>query len=432
MRRIGPLRLLGLLPLLVSSPAAATLFEAEQRIADAVDVAVPDGLALLARTVNINSGTMNFAGIRDVGEVFAEEFGELGFTLEWVDGAEWGRAGHLLAERPGEAGAPHVLLIGHLDTVFELDSPFQKYRVLPDSMAQGPGVIDMKGGIVVMLLALQALAANDVLDEVFVSVVLTGDEEKSGRPLAKARQHLLEAADRADIALGFEDGDGDPKTAVIARRGAERWMLRTAGKPAHSSLVFREDVGSGAIYEAARILAAFHDELRGEEFLTFNPGSIVGGTTVSFDGDESRGTAFGKANVVAESTLVVGDLRTLSLEQRDRARREMLRIVSSHHPQTKAEIEFGDGYPPLAPSAGNRRLLELLSAASRDLGLGSVEPVDPAKAGAADVSFTAGRVDMALDGLGLMGTGGHTVEETADLRTLSTQAKRVAILLYRL
>jgi len=420
------------LPLLVPGPGRAELFESERRIAAAVDAAVPDGLALLARSVDINSGTMNFEGIREVGALFRAEFEELGFSARWEDGAAWGRAGHLVAERPGNGSGPRVLFIGHLDTVFEPDSPFQRYEALPDSMARGPGVIDMKGGIVVMLLALRALAENDALEDLSISVVLTGDEEKSGRPLSLARRDLLSAAGGADAALGFEDGDGDPRTAVIARRGSEGWTLRTAGVPSHSSQIFQEDVGSGAIFEAARILAAFHDSLGGELHLTFNPGAIVGGTTVTFDREESRGTAFGKSNVVAESTLVAGDLRALTVAQRDRAREKMRRIVAANHPGTRAEIVFHDGYPPLAPTAGNRQLLALLDRASRDLGLGSVEPVDPARAGAADISFTAGHVDMALDGLGLMGTGGHTVEETADLRTLSGQAKRVAILLFRL
>jgi glutamate carboxypeptidase len=110
----------------------------------------------------------------------------------------------------------------------------------------------------------------------------------------------------------------------------------------------------------------------------------------------------------------------------------MKRIVARHLPRTSATIAFDDGYPPLSPAAGNRRLLALYDRASQDLGCGPVEAVDPARAGAADVSFTEGRVEMALDGVGLMGSGGHTVEETADLRTLPSQAKRAAVLLWRL
>jgi glutamate carboxypeptidase len=404
----------------------------ERRAVMEVDRAVPAALDLLERAVNINSGTMNFDGVRAVGRLFEPELTGLGFQTRWVDGATWGRAGHLLAQRDGTEEAPRILLIGHLDTVFEKDSPFQRFERLSDSSAAGPGVIDMKGGAVVMLLALKALREAGVLDQLSFQLVLTGDEEKSGSPLTLARSDLVQAAEWAEAAIGFEDGDGDPRTAVISRRGTTTWILRVAGRAAHSSQIFRTDIGSGAIYEAARILSTFHDSLSEEALLTANPGLIVGGTTVTYEGDFSRGTAFGKTNVIAESTTVAGDLRAISLEQRERAKERMRRIVAAHLPHTTARIEFTDGYPPLAPSPGNRKLLSLYDQASRDLGLGEVVAVDPARAGAADVSFTEGLVEAALDGVGLMGEGGHTTSETADLRTLSTQAKRMAVMLIRL
>ena len=99
--------------------------------------------------------------------------------------------------------------------------------------------------------------------------------------------------------------------------------------------------------------------------------------------------------------------------------------------QTSAEIVFDEGYPPLAPTDGNRKLLAIYDRASRDVGAGPVAAVDPDRAGAADISFVAGLVPRVLDGIGLMGDGGHTVKETADLRTLPTQAKRAALLMYR-
>jgi glutamate carboxypeptidase len=415
------------------APARAEgLSPEEAGLAAAVDARIPHALDLLERTVNVNSGTMNFAGVRRTAELFAPEFEALGFTVSWVDGAAWNRAGHLVAERPGDPGSLHVLLIGHLDTVFESDSPFQRYEALSGDAARGPGVTDMKGGNVVMLLALHALAEGGGLERLTVTVVLTGDEEKAGSPVELARRDLREAAERADVAIGFEDGDDDPRTAVIARRGSSSWKLRTSGIPYHSSQIFSDAVGSGAVFEAARILAAFHEALRGQEYLTFNPGLIVGGTAVTLDPEQARGTAFGKNNVVAESTLVSGDLRALSEAQREEAKAVMRGIVAEHYPGTGAEITFRDGYPPLAPTDGNRRLLALFDAASRDLGFGPVTAVDPARAGAADVSFTAGLVEMAMDGVGLMGDGGHTVDETADLRTLPVQAKRVAVLLWRL
>jgi glutamate carboxypeptidase len=402
----------------------------ERRLVASVDRALPEALVLLERAVNLNSGTMNLAGVRDVGRLFQPRFEALGFRARWVEGAAWGRAGHLLAERPGRG--PRVLLIGHLDTVFELDSPFQRFERLSDTTARGPGVIDMKGGIVVMWLALQALRETGALDRLQVSLVLMGDEEKMGPPAGLARRDLLAAARGAAFALGFEDGDGDPRSAVIARRGSTSWILRAAGRPAHSSQIFRPDIGSGAIFEAARILSAFHDSLAGEPYLTFNPGLALGGTAVDFDREEARGTAFGKNNVIAESTVVAGDLRTLTPEQLESAQARMRRIVAAHRPHTSATIEFHESYPPLAPTDANRRLLSRFDAASRDLGFGPVEAVDPARAGAADISFTAGLAEAALDGIGLMGRGGHTVEETADLRTLPMQAKRVAVLLARI
>jgi glutamate carboxypeptidase len=265
-----------------------------------------------------------------------------------------------------------------------------------------------------------------------IVAVMTGDEEFTGEPLSVARAALLEAARGAEIAIGFEDGPGDPKTAVIARRGTTGWHLRVRAKSAHSSQIFREDIGPGAIYEAARILATFREKLAGEEHLTFNPGVILGGTTVEFDAAQSRGTAFGKENVIAEHAVAAGDLRTLSGEQLHKVKVKMQEIVKASLPHTSATLTFDEGYPPLPPTDGNRRLLELYDLASRDVGAGPVTAVSPDRAGAADVSFVSGRVKMILDGVGLMGQNDHTPRETADLTTLPSQTKRAAVLLLRL
>jgi glutamate carboxypeptidase len=298
--------------------------------------------------------------------------------------------------------------------------------------ASGPGVIDMKGGDVILLLALQALSAAGELDGMSVTVIMTGDEERSGDPLQVARRSLIEAAGNADVAIGFEDGDGKSEHAVIARRGASSWTLRVTGTPAHSSQIFTAAVGPGAIFEAARILELFRAKMAGEEYLTFSPGVILGGTDVDLDESQSRGTAFGKSNVVAGHAVVQGDLRTVSPSQLEKAQAEMRAIVARSLPHTGSEITFDDSYPPMAPSEGNRRLLRLYDRVSRDLGFGPVTATDPRDAGAADVSFTAAKVEMAIDGLGLKGKGGHTVQETADLGMLAVQAKRAAVLLHRL
>jgi glutamate carboxypeptidase len=290
----------------------------------------------------------------------------------------------------------------------------------------------MKGGDVVIIHALRALAAVGQLDEMSITVVMTGDEERSGRPLDVARSALIEAAEEADIALAFENGDSNPATAVVARRGYTDWRLDVTGTPAHSSQIFQPEIGAGAAYEASRILNDFYDRLAGQPLLTFNPGLILAGTEVNYDAFTAGGSASGKSNVVAQSAVITGDLRTISREQLAEAQTAMEQAVEESLPRTSATITFDDGYPPLAPTDGNRRLLELFSQVSLDLGFGAVTAVDPRNAGAADVSFTAGLVDMAIDGLGPGGGNDHTVDEWIDLPTLALQAKRAAVLMHRL
>ncbi len=401
----------------------------ERAMAVFVDAHQQEAIALLERAVNINSGTQNLEGIRKVGAIFRAELDAIGFTTQWVDQSEVKRAGHLVAEYKGKG--PKVLLIGHLDTVFEADSPFQKFERTGD-MARGPGVIDMKGGNVIIVQALKALKSAGVLDSLHVIVVMTGDEEDGGRPLRVARKTLVDAAQGAAAAIGFEDGDGHADHAVTARRGTTGWQLRVKGKPAHSSQIFRDEIGYGAIFEASRVLQEFQKQLAGQPHLTFNPGVMLGGTSAEFDAQAARGTAFGKTNVIAEHAVVAGDLRALTPEQFESARQVMEKIASTPLAQTSSTLTFDEGYPPMAPTAGNAKLLAMLDQASRDLGLNPIVAVDPDRAGAADVSFVARHVPMIIDALGLKGDGGHTVHEMADLRGLAVQAKRAAVLLARL
>jgi len=410
--------------------ATDSLTRAERALVSHVDAHRREAVQLLERIVNLNSGTLNLAGVRQVGDVLRAEFDALGFRTRWVDGAPFKRAGHLIAEHPGRG--PRILLIGHLDTVFEPDSPFQKVQWIDSVTARGPGIIDMKGGDVIIVQALKALAAGGLLKDLHLTVIMTGDEEDPGEPVALARAALIDLARRHDVAIGFENGSGDPHKAVVARRGFTSWTLEVRGKPAHSSQIFRPDVGSGAIFETARILEAFYQRLAGQAFLTFNPGVALGGTEVSLDSTGVRGAAFGKSNIVAERMMVTGDLRILSPAQLAETKRAMETIVTATRPNSHATIRFDDGYPPLPPTEGNERLLALTDRISREIGFGPVTGTDPMRAGAADVSFTAGIVPMAIDGIGAAGTNDHTSSETADLAVLPALIKRAAILLHRL
>jgi glutamate carboxypeptidase len=403
---------------------ALALDAQEKRIVRAVDARQAQALNLLAETVDIDSATENHAGVRRVGEVFVRELANLGFETRLVDvPAEVGRAGHLVAVHRGSKGE-RLLLIGHLDTVLE----GERFR-RDGNRAYGSGTADMKGGNVIIVEALRALHAAGALQDRHVTVVFTGDEEDPGAPVELSREALLAAGEQSDIALAFEGGL--PGVAVIGRRGIGTWRLRVTGRQAHSSGIFRESQGYGAIFEAARILDRFRAELR-EPNLTYNPSVILGGTTVTFDEASKGGTALGKTNVIPREVRVTGDLRFLSSEQYDAARAKMMAIVAENLPLTSAEISFEQEYPSMAPSDANLRVLSVLDGVSRDLGAGPVVAQDPAERGAGDISFVCSGRLACLDGLGAMGDDVHAPGEFAEIDALLTQTQRAALLFYRL
>ncbi len=419
--------------LAATASASETLSDDERRMAEWIDAHTEDAITLLAETVNIPSGTMNLDGVRAVGQVMNRELEAVGLTTEWVEmPADMNRAGHLIGRQDGNG--KKLLLIGHLDTVFETDDGAKPFARDADSnIATGHGVYDMKAGNVIIAYALRALRSIGALEGTGIVVLYTGDEEKSGKPLSVSRKHLVAAGEWADIALGFEEAMYFDATdwATVARRSSSRWTLTVSGKQSHSSNIFNEETGAGAIFEASRILNAFYDEVRGEKHLTFNAGNIQGGTEVDYDSAKSRGSTFGKTNVVPRSVIVNGGIRTISEDQLQRARAAMSAIVAANHPHTNATIEFSEGYPPMSPTVGNIALQKELSAINIALGRNSMPPLDPSKRGAADISFVAPYTD-ALAGLGGIGGGGHTPDEYLELSSLPLAIKRAAILIYRL
>ena len=405
---------------------------AELKVIQTIETNNEEAISFLEKIVNINSGTMNHKGVKQVGMVFRDAFDEIDFQTNWIDLSEVNRSGHLFVETKTKQNTTgkKLLLIGHLDTVFEEDSPFQEFEKINDSIAIAPGGNDMKGGNVVILYALKALVENNLLNNSQIIVAFTGDEESTGKPLSISRKDLINAAKRSDVALGFETSTGFDN-ASIARRGASGWQVEVTGKRAHSSGIFNEKVGAGAIFELSRILNEFYNKVKGEKYLTFNPGVIIGGTQVSLEAALSKGNAFGKSNVVSQKAIVTGGLRFISEEQKQNARRKMREIVANNLPQTSAIITFTDSYPAMFPTEGNKKLLDKLNQVSLDLNQSGVKAYDPSKRGAADVSFVAEYVD-GLDGLGVMGTGAHTPKETVNLKTIEALTKRTAILIYRL
>ena len=407
-----------------------SLNQNEKEIQKFVEKNTNEAIDLLEKIVNINSGSLNIKGNQKVGKILQKDLDKLGFNTYWVTyPKEVKRSGHLFAEMRGGKGKK-ITMVGHLDTVFEKDHPFQKF-LRQGNKAYGPGVDDNKSGIVSMLYVMKALDHIGKLKDMNLTLVFIGDEEKLGAHSSIVRKELIDAGKWADIGLGFEGATGI-ETGTIARRSASSWILTTTGIQGHSSQVFSETLGYGAIFEASRIINSFREKLAEEEYLTFNPGVIVGGTDTNYDPVNAKGIAFGKTNVVSQSVTVHGGIRTISIKQLEDAIKSMEKITSNNLPGTTAKIEFKTSYPPMEPTKANYALLDKLEEVNLALGYGNLEPLDPSKRGAADISFIAPYVDAALAGMGPDGQGAHSADEWLDLTSFPKTTTRSAILIYRL
>jgi glutamate carboxypeptidase len=400
----------------------AGLNPTEEKIVAAVNAQSGNFARDLEQAVQINSATENLAGVRKLADVFNAQLAALGLITNFVASpGPTGPTGHLVAEHRGTKGK-RLLLIGHLDTVL----PGGNFRRDGDKVF-GSGTNDIKGGDLIIIYALRALHTVGALADTRIIVVMTGDEEAVGRPVELARAALLAAAQRSDLALAFEGSIA--KTGTVARRGSMSWEIEVQGATGHSSGIFSSAMGAGSVYEASRILQEFYTELRKLDGLTLNPALIVGGTETTLN--RTGGTTAGKTNITAQSTLIRGDLRTVSAEQLATAMGKMTAIVAKNLPRTSAKITFSEGYPAMPDSPANRALLAQLDQASRDLGFGEITAFDPRSRGAGDIAFVSPPLP-ALDGLGIRGGGAHAPNEWADLKTVPELVQRTALLLYRL
>jgi glutamate carboxypeptidase len=424
--------------LAVSTLQAQQLSAPEQAMVSYIKANEQASNDLLQKLVEINSGTRNLEGVRAAGKIITGQLDELGFQVKWIPMDEVKRAGVLVAEHPcpepGKCGK-RMLLIGHMDTVFEKDSPFQSYTVSGTGnghIATGPGTNDMKGGLVIMLYALKAMQVAGVLKQTEITIVLSGDEEAHGEPASISRRDMIAAAKHSDVALEFE---GTPRMngvfyGSVSRRSSITWHLKATGETGHSSAIFSDTKGYGAIYEVTRILDAFRTQLP-ENYLTYNVGLVLGGTTVAVDPEGISGSATGKDNVISPTAYASGDIRTISNEQTDRVEAKMKAIVADHLPKTNAIIEFGEGYPAMAPTEDSRALLRMLNGTNKSLGFAEMPELDPMKRGAGDISFVAEYLP-GLAGIGATGEGAHAPGETVDLSTQPINTERDALLMYRL
>ncbi len=438
-------KLLALILVAISFNSQAQLTKEEKKLMEYIDANMPRAIELLKESVNVNSGTLNIEGVKKVGAIYRRELEKAGMQTEWINMPDSiKRAGHLVASTPMASASADVnnknakkpkgkklFLIGHLDTVFEPDMPPNPFTMINDSTATGQGANDMKGGDVVMIIALQALQAQGLLKDAAITAYFTGDEEHAGYPREVSRGDFIERAKKAEVALAFEGANG-LRSVATARRGASGWKLEVNAKTGHSSGVFTNSAGYGAIYEAARIVNSFREQLSQEKYLTFNPGLFIGGSDMQYDDAKSFGSTIGKTNIIAPSAVVIGDLRFLTEEQKNKARAVMSTIVNNNNlTGARAKITFQDGIPSMSPTEGNDRILNIISGVTVDMGLGATVAGDPGSRGAGDISYIAAYVDC-IDGLGASGKGAHAVGETINLNELPFLIKRAALTMHRL
>jgi glutamate carboxypeptidase len=359
--------------------------------------------ALLAELVEQNSFTENAEGGRAVARVLGEALRIEGLAEERVPSARF--ADHLVFRSVGAAGVPPIALVGHLDTVFP-PGTFEGYR-RDGVLRRGPGVLDMKGGLVVVAFALRALAETVGLDRVApVRLVVVSDEEV-GSP--EGQEVIRRAALDAKGALVFEAGrKGD--LVITRRKGTGAMTVVAHGKAAHAGNAHAE--GASAIRALARFVEAAERQTDYARGVTVNVGTFVGGTSKNTVPERAEAKLDLRFETIADGERLVAALRA--------AAEEAARAV----PGTRLEVEGGIARQPLERTVESARLLDAYGEAARAVGLGAGEA--PLIGGGSDASTTSAVGIASIDGLGPRGTGFHTKDELIEVETLVPKAQALA------
>jgi len=377
----------------------------------------------LERWVNLNTGSFNPEGLATQAQMLVGELEPLDFEVALEPGPKVVLPGSgevetgplVVARRAAKVGAetaPSFLLVGHYDTVFETESPFQTFtRSESDpTRANGPGACDMKGGLVILIEVLRALSEVGALDRASWVVLLNADEEIGS---LGSRARIEEEAARADYGLVFESAQGSG-AMVRSRRGLGQFHLRVNGITSHAGSAHER--GRSAIRALASKVLEIEELTDYERGITLNVGTISGGT---------------KRNIVPGNAEAWIDLRYDLPEDGERIRTRIEEIAAhTHVPGTTTEVWGTLHRPPKPATDAVDRLLA--SHAEIALALGEAEPPPRHSGGGTDGSLM-GAVGLAtLDSMGAIGGRAHTTEEFVDLTSLPRRAAISAILLHRL
>jgi glutamate carboxypeptidase len=365
-------------------------------------------LAAIAELVRVNSHTANKAGGDEVGAILARRAAELGLVVHVRRSDRY--ADHLAFSTPAAAGSAEgaVVLVGHHDTVFP-PGTFEGFSREGD-LARGPGVLDMKGGIVVMLEALRALREGGGLARSKVRVVLVGDEE-IGSP--EGRPFIVEQTGGAALALVFEAGRAADKI-ITSRKGTGSAKVVATGRAAHAANNHKD--GVNAIWALARFVERAQRLTDYGRGVTVNVGTIVGG--------EAK-------NTVPDRCECQLDFRFERIEDAHStfaALRQACADAAAEVPGASLAIDGGPGRMPLERTPANVALYEAYAAHAAAVGLGNAEAA--LIAGGSDASTTAAEGIPTIDGLGPRGSGFHTKDELIEVGSLEPKAHALARLLW--
>ena len=362
-----------------------------------------EALAFLEALVNQDSGTHDRLEVNRLCDALAAAYGGLGFSVERFSQSQYGD--HLLASHGKMGAGRRILCVGHMDTVFPAGTAKSRPFRVEGNRATGPGVLDMKGGLTLLLFALRALAETEsaAWRGIRVSVLFNSDEE-IGSPTSCGL--IAELAKQHDAALVMEPARPAGE-CVIARKGVGHFRVEAFGRQAHAGS--QPELGINAIWELACkvcALQALNDLGRGT---TVNVGVIRGGE---------------RSNVVPHYACVDVDLRIWSLEEGNRILRAFDEIVGrSTVPGATGKLSGEISTPPWQTNDGTRRMLALLQQAGGQLG---IEVHGVATGGGSDGSRTAQHIPT-LDGLGPVGSRAHSPEEFMEVPSLGQRTALLAL-----
>jgi glutamate carboxypeptidase len=391
----------------MSTPAAALVSAAElDAIRARVAAAEPAFMADLGRLVNLDCGSYTRDGVNQVASWVAAFLERLGGEVARHPDPEGVLGDTVEAVFHGQAGGPRAILLGHTDTVFPAGTAAARHFAILDGLAKGPGVTDMKAGLLTLLHGLEAALAVGRLPFERLTVVANPDEE-IGSPASTP--HIERVARASDVAFSLEcaRANGD---IVSSRKGTGDYVITVHGRAAHAGV--EPEKGRSAILAAAYLVVGLH-ALNGRwPGVTCNVGVIEGGT---------------RPNVVAERTVLQVDLRAVdraAMEAADAAIRELAGEPAVA--DVAAHVELRHRHWPMEKLPRSGRLVELAQGLAAELGFGLR---DAATGGASDANTTAGLGVPTLDGLGPIGGMDHSPDEWLDVASIVPRTALFAALL---